>query len=100
MVLKVRPSESKMALSTPVSGLSLPWLVLLLLEIPGECRTQTRPTRAHASSSAFLLLEQREMPGALKGGINPCVVYIPEETFLTPACDHLMLWSVRTGNSV
>ncbi|EMP33274.1 hypothetical protein UY3_09604 [Chelonia mydas] len=36
VVLKVRPSESKMALSTPVSGLSLPWLVLLLLEIPGQ----------------------------------------------------------------
>nr|XP_048675723.1 signal-regulatory protein beta-1-like [Caretta caretta] len=36
MVLTGRPSESKMALSTPVSGLSLPWLVLLLLlEIPG-----------------------------------------------------------------
>ncbi|XP_053901916.1 LOW QUALITY PROTEIN: signal-regulatory protein beta-1-like [Malaclemys terrapin pileata] len=35
-VLKGRPSDNKMALSTPVSGLSLPWLVLLLLqEIPG-----------------------------------------------------------------
>ncbi|CAM5095416.1 unnamed protein product [Natator depressus] len=36
VVLTGRPSESKMDLSTPVSGLSLPWLVLLLLlEIPG-----------------------------------------------------------------
>ncbi|XP_065421310.1 signal-regulatory protein beta-1-like [Chrysemys picta bellii] len=35
-VLKGRPSDNKMAPSTPVSGLSLPWLVLLLLlEIPG-----------------------------------------------------------------
>ncbi|KAG6938512.1 signal regulatory protein alpha, partial [Chelydra serpentina] len=35
-VLKGRPSDDKMALSTPVSGLSLPCLaLLLLLEVPG-----------------------------------------------------------------